>query len=464
MKINVWGINYAPELTGIAPYNTALCEHLAHHGHEVRMVTSFAYYPAWTKAREDRGRLFRTDELRGVPVHRCWHYVPRKANVLKRIIHEGTFVVSSFLRQLVLPPPDAYVVISPPLLLGAAAWLLGRIKRRPFLFHVQDLQPDAAAGLGMLKQGALVRALYWLEKFAYAKAARVSGITPGMLDAFRQKHVPPSKLVLFPNGVTLPDLSARPAVGSFRARHGFGANEFLLLYSGNLGVKQGLDVLIEAGRYLPAGIRIVICGEGAQRNHLAQLIQRNELRNVTMLPLQADAQYREMLVDADLCVITQQPGSGGFFFPSKLLTTLAWEKPVLTVADEESELVRALHEGSFGLNVSPGCPEKLARVLQFLNADREQLCAYAVAGRRYVERFEMKRVLGEFTQELNWVAAKPQIPNSKSQINSKLQNALPDSRSAVVLDLDLGISSVRCLRRMHDLNCRLRDDRDVRPQ
>jgi colanic acid biosynthesis glycosyl transferase WcaI len=194
MKINVWGINYAPELTGIAPYNTALCEHLERHGHDVGMVTSFAYYPSWTKQQEDRGRLFRTDRVRSVPVHRCWHYVPRKANTLKRIIHEGTFVAASFLRQLTLPAPDAYVVVSPPLLLGTAAWMLGKIKRRPFVFHVQDLQPDAAAGLGMLKQGAFVRALYWLEAFAYRKAARVSGITTGMLDAFRQKGVPEEKL------------------------------------------------------------------------------------------------------------------------------------------------------------------------------------------------------------------------------------------------------------------------------
>ncbi|HEY0551842.1 MAG TPA: WcaI family glycosyltransferase [Verrucomicrobiae bacterium] len=420
MKINVWGINYAPELTGIAPYNAALCEYLARHGHDVRMVTSFAYYPAWAKSREDQRCVFRTDELRDVPVHRCWHYVPRKANALKRIVHEGTFVATSFLRQLFLPAPDAYVVISPPLLLGAAAWLLGKIKRRPFLFHVQDLQPDAAAGLGMLKDGLLVRALYGLEKFAYTRAARVSGITPGMLDAFRRKSVPESKLVLFPNGVTLPNLSARPAAGVFRARHGFDANDFLVLYSGNLGVKQGLEVLVEAARHSRAGIRIVICGEGAQRERLAELVQRHELRNVTMLPLQADAEYREMLVDADLCVITQQRGSGGFFFPSKLLTTLAWEKPVLTVADEESELVRALQEGSFGVNVPPGEPEKLARVLESLSDDRAQLDAYAVAGRRYVERFEMDRVLGEFTEQLSNMA-KSQIPNPKIQTNSNLQ-------------------------------------------
>ena len=170
--------------------------------------------------------------------------------------------------------------------------------------------------------------------------------------------------------------------------------------AGNLGVKQGLDVLVEAARHSPAGIRIVICGEGAQRERLAESVRRHELRNVTMLPLQADAEYREMLVDADLCVITQQRGSGGFFFPSKLLTTLAWQKPVLTVADEESELVRALQEGNFGVNVSPGQPEKLARVLESLSDDRAQLDAYGVAGRRYVERFEMERVLGEFATVL----------------------------------------------------------------
>ena len=420
MKINVWGINYAPEPTGIAPYNTALCEYLERHGHDVQMVTSFTYYPSWAKAPADRGCAFRTDNIRGVPVHRCWHYVPRKATALKRIVHEGTFVVASFLRQLTLPAPDAYVVVSPPLLLGAAAWLLGAMKARPFLFHVQDLQPDAAAGLGMLKRGALIRALYWLEGFAYAKAARVSGITRSMLNAFRRKGVPDSKLVFFPNGVVLPDTSARPNPRAFRARNGFTGDEFLVVYSGNLGVKQGLDILVEAARHLSPNIRIILCGEGAQREHLAEMIRRYELRNVTMLPLQGDVEYREMLVDADLCVITQQRGSGGYFFPSKLLTTLAWEKPVLTVADEESDLVHGLREGNFGVNVEPGRPEKLARAIEQLRANREQLDEYAVSGRRYVSQFAMEQVLDDFTLEVEKVVdetsrdgvLRPVVPSS----------------------------------------------------
>jgi colanic acid biosynthesis glycosyl transferase WcaI len=268
------------------------------------------------------------------------------------------------------------------------------------VFHVQDLQPDAAAGLGMLKQGAFVRALYALEAFAYRKAARVSGITPGMIDAFRQKGVAQEKLVLFPNGVVLPGAEMLPQAGAFRQRHGWADEDFLVVYSGNLGVKQGLDILVEAARHTSQQIRLIICGEGAQRDHLAEMIRRYGLQNVTMLPLQADAQYREMLVDADVCVITQQRGSGGFFFPSKLLTTLAWRKPVLTVADEQSELVRALRTGQFGANVEPGKPEELARVLEHMNTNRAELRAYAEAGRRYVEQFEMERVLGRFVLAL----------------------------------------------------------------
>src|SRR5437773_1153673 len=99
MRIIVWGINYTPEVTGIAPYNKALCDVLRTVGIDgqacdVEMVTSFAYYPAWKKRPEDFGRCFRTDVIDGVRVHRCWHYVPSRLNSLKRILHEGSFVLS----------------------------------------------------------------------------------------------------------------------------------------------------------------------------------------------------------------------------------------------------------------------------------------------------------------------------------------------------------------------------------
>ena len=398
MRVLVWGINYAPEVTGIAPCNVALCEGLRAAGHDAHMLTTFPYYPSWTKRPEDAGKWFRTDVVNGVPVHRCWHYVPAKVSALKRIAHEGSFVASSFARSLLLGRFDVAVVVSPPLLLGAAAVLRGV----PFVFHVQDLQPDAAVGLGMLKPGAFTRLLYRLEAFAYAKAARVSGISQGMLRAFAAKGVPAEKQVYFPNGTALADPGALPPRGRWRARHGFAPGDFLAVYSGNLGVKQGLDILLAAAPLIMnKQVRIVVCGQGAAGARLQEEANCLKWPNLTLLPLQDDEAYREMMADTDLALITQQAGTGQYFFPSKLLSALACARPVLAVADGDSELALALGEGGFGLLTPPGEAAALAGALDRAAAmDGAELCAWGEAGRKYVERFEWANVLAEFERTL----------------------------------------------------------------
>lgn len=399
MRIIVWGINYAPEFAGIAPHNVALCEFLRARGDDVSMVTTFPYYPSWKKQSGDRGRLYRTDQISGVSIHRCWHFVPKRVSPLKRIFHEGSFILTSTLRVFSLPRADVYVLVSPPLLLGVAGWLAGKVKGAPFVFHVQDMQPDAAIGLGMLKAGWFTGALYWLESFAYRHAARVSGITRGMLKSFRDKGVPESKLVYFPNAIAL-DHGGQPRDrGEFRRRNGFGPEEFLAVYAGNLGMKQGLDALLEAAAFLrDPRIRIVICGDGAQRESLVQRVREMNLPKVSILPFQAD--YHGLLADADVCFITQQAGAGNAFFPSKLLGLLAESKPIITVAAPECELALSLAEGKFGANVPPGQPQKLSDLLDALAQDPVRLAEYGAAGRRYVEQFEKGRVLENFLREL----------------------------------------------------------------
>ena len=406
MRIVVWGINYAPEITGIAPHNVALCEFLRSRGEEVEMVSTFAYYPAWRKLSQDRLQLFRTDRINGVPIHRCWHFVPARVSAWKRILHEGTFVLTSTLRMLSLKRADVYVIVSPPLLLGTAAWLVTKLKRAPFVFHVQDLQPDAAVGLGMLRAGWFTRALYWLEAFAYRHATRVSGISQEILDAFRRKGVPEDKLILFPNGVKIPEKI--PERGTFRERYGFKPDEFLAVYAGNLGVKQGLNILLDAAEQLRSqpNIRIVLCGDGAERANLERSVRDRQLTNVSMLPLQFGLPYRELLVDADVSVITQQTGSGNAFFPSKLLITLAHFSPTVTVADPGSALARAVDEGGFGTNVIPGRPDLLASAFVELSGNANRLRAWGKAGRAYVGQFEQARVVEQFSQDLKFVRQK----------------------------------------------------------
>ncbi|MEO7413809.1 MAG: glycosyltransferase, partial [Opitutaceae bacterium] len=222
MKVLLWGINYAPESTGIAPFNRELCEFLAARGHEVSAVTAFPYYPLWRKRPEDRGRLFRAESSGGVTLHRCWCYVPATVTTLRRIFHELSFCVVSTARILCLPRADVYMVVSPPLALGLFAWILTALKGSRFIFHVQDLQPDAAVGLGMLKRGWLVRVLYGLERLAYAKAAVVSGISRGMLIAFQEKGVPEARRVMLPNWLRVGSAVYRDPASRAAAREKLG--------------------------------------------------------------------------------------------------------------------------------------------------------------------------------------------------------------------------------------------------
>lgn len=413
MRIVVWGINYAPEVTGIAPYNTGLCRFLAERGHEVHMVTTFSYYPQWRKAPDDQGRLYRKDSDGAISVHRCWHFVPPRPSTLRRIAHELSFGLTSLIRVLTLPRADIYVVISPPLIIGPFAWLASRLRRSQYVFHVQDLQPDAALGLGMVKPGLFTQLLFMVEAFAYRRAALVSGISQGMLDAFTRKGVPAVKRWYFPNWI--PDkLESKAPVSSdaFRRLHGIAPAAFLAVYSGNVGNKQGLGVLLEAALLLsrsPAAahrpIEIVIAGDGAARAALAARHAELGLKNVRLLPLLSDGDYQAMLRSADLALITQEKGTGQFFFPSKLLSVLGAGLPVLAVADDDSELARALHRGGCGFVVAPGAPELLAaRLREIASAPASELNAVRANGFGFSATFSARFVLPSFETRLKILA------------------------------------------------------------
>jgi colanic acid biosynthesis glycosyl transferase WcaI len=409
MKITTWGINYAPEPTGIAPYNTELCEFLKSRGHEISMVTTFSYYPAWAKLPADRWRLYRTDTKEGVPIHRCWHYVPAKATTVRRILHELSFGLTSFLRILTLPRADIYIVVSPPLFLGVLARMVAFLRRSRYVFHVQDLQPDAALGLGMVKSGSFMRLLHGIERFSYHHAVAVSGISESMLVAFEQKGVPIEKCWYFPNWVSRNVAQMDPAAHhSFRESHGIPPDAFLAVYAGNLGRKQGLRVLVEAGRLLkenlPDGrfssIWIVIAGDGVMRPELEKELAREPVPNFLLLSLLPEPAYRAMLTEATVGIVTQAKGSGQVVFPSKLLTIVAAGLPVLSVAEADSDLARSVAKGNFGVNVSSDQPEQVAQAMNNLARQPDELPRMAENGRRWVQNFSADKILGEFEEKL----------------------------------------------------------------
>ncbi len=155
MKILFLGINYWPEETGIAVFNTGRCEYLAARGHELTMCTGMPYYPQWRIATGYRHKPFASEIRNGVRILRSWLYVPRRVTSVRRILHEGSFIATATMRALGVWRPEILVVAAPPLGLAIPAILLSRLWRIPYVFHVEDLQPDAAIDLGLLGPAAL---------------------------------------------------------------------------------------------------------------------------------------------------------------------------------------------------------------------------------------------------------------------------------------------------------------------
>src|ERR1700675_1435216 len=179
MRILVLAINYWPEQTGIGAVFTRRCEYLASVGHEVTVCTGMPYYPEWRIHPNYTGKVFSREEHNGVTILRSWMWVPRKVTSAKRVLFEGSFLASSLLRAVCSRKPELLLVISPPLGLAVSAVLLSRMSKTPFVFDVQDLQPDAASDLGMLPRPVLP-ILYRLEAMAYRHAALISTVTDGM--------------------------------------------------------------------------------------------------------------------------------------------------------------------------------------------------------------------------------------------------------------------------------------------
>ena len=396
MRVVVWGINYPPEMIGIAPLNSALCEFLVEAGHEVKMLTAFPYYPAWRKQARDARKLFESEIINGVRVERCWHYVPFRITMLNRVLHELSFVLTSFCRLLFNPRPDLLIVVSPPLLLGVAARAACLLCGGRYLVHIQDLQPDAAINLGMIRSPSFVSLLRRMESAAYRGAWRISAISDGMLNALRERGVPEGKLFYFPNGVRFPQ---EVRVGRFREVNQFSADRFLVVYSGNLGAKQGLRILVDAARYLKnRSIDLIICGEGPQKRPL--LAAADGLSNVRIKGLLDERSYREMLADADLLVLSLLAGAGNSFFPHKLLSACAAGKPVLAVCDLDSELAQVVRATGSGEVVPPANAPRLAERLDALSTDRARLKSMGMAAREFAEQFAQEKVLTRFWEQV----------------------------------------------------------------
>ena len=356
MRLLVYGINYLPEKIGIGKYTGEMCMWFADRGHDVRVITAPPYYPDW-RIHSGYTNRFQKEDLDGVKVHRHPLYVPMSLSGTKRILHEVSFILSSglgWLKMIAAPRFDVVICIAPPFHSGLFGWLFSKLCGAKFVYHVQDLQVDASKELGMIRNRRLLRLLDEIERFILRRADLVSSISDGMARKLKQKSSN-KQITLLPNWVDTEFLRPISFSDSLRGDWGYDANDFVILYSGNLGEKQGLEILLEAAtHFLPdKSIRFVICGNGGSKEKLQKIVQERNLTNVAFKDLQPWELLPRLLAIADVHLILQRKAAEDLVMPSKLTGILSVGGVPIVSCSEGSSLHEILNTHAVGLVVPP---------------------------------------------------------------------------------------------------------------
>lgn len=405
MRLLIHGMNYAPELVGIGKYTGELGAYLASRGHRVTVLTAAPYYPQWRVLEGYRPQRWRREWLEGVEVLRTPQYVPGRVTGKGRLLQEVSFAAGCLYwwsTYLLWQPWDAVVAVCPPMTSGLVPGLLARRRHLPLVIHVQDLQLDAARELGILRQPLLLNGLARLERLLFRQARVVTTISRSMADQIRAKGVPATCLRVLPNWADLEGIRPGPRDNAIRRELGL-TSEIVVLYAGNMGEKQGLEVVLQAAaltRDNPS-IRYLMAGEGAVRNRLKSLAENQGLDNLLFLPLQSNQRFPLLMAAADLHLVVQRGKAADLVLPSKLTNIMAAGRPFIATAGPATELARVTQESQAGLVAPPEDAGSLAQAILRLAQEsglRQKMSAQA---RQYAETcWDRERILWQWEELL----------------------------------------------------------------
>jgi len=392
-----------------------LASRLAATGHSVTVVTGFPNYPTGVVPAEYRGRRSMEERLDGVRVLRTPVYATPNKGFVRRILNHLSFAFSSLFATRRAGPADVIFVESPPLFIGLAALAYTRLKRAPFIFNVSDIWPQSAVELGALRNRFAVRLAEMLELHLYRRAARVSVVTPGMLERLAARGVPRAKLFLLTNGVDTATYQPAAAPNAEMAQKFGLAGRKVFLYAGTHGLAQGLDTILEAAKLTTdPDVLYVLAGDGAEKEALMKKASAEEIGNVTFIPNQPKSAMPALLNLAYATIIPlRRLDLFKSALPSKMFESMAASRPVVAALwGEAADLIRAAR---CGIVVEPEDPQAIRDAVEKLAVDPKLAAALGANGRTYVaENFERGKIATRLADLLRETAAPARPPGLRT--------------------------------------------------
>lgn len=387
MHILILAQYYAPESVGVGIHIRELALDLQARGHRVTVLTAFPNYPGGVIFDGYRGKLYQRESLEGIDVVRTWIYASPSKALWSRLINFGSFCASSLPGGLLARVrPDVIYAVLPPLPLGVTAVTLGAVRGAPVIVHIQDIYPDIAVALGVLRNRRMISFFQLMEKWVYAHSRRVVVISEGFRENLLAKGVAPGKLVVVPNWADPDFIQPGERDNEFRRELQVDGH-FTLIYAGSLSHNSNVEpVLHAAGLLRDEPFQFVIVGDGVRRAALEQLAAQHALSNVQFKPFQPLARYPQVLAAADMNLVTLSTQAALASVPSKIFKQMAAGRPVLAITAPGNEVARLVRDAGCGIAVPPDDPGALVAALRWAAAHPQELAEMGRCGRRYLEQ------------------------------------------------------------------------------
>ena len=402
MKIILYGINFSPDLTGVGKYSGEMAHWLAEKGHDVRVITAPPYYPEW-RIKSEYGNRYSTTSSQNMSVIRCPLYVPSKLTTLRRLCHLISFSLTSFFPVLssAMWKPDLVIQIAPTLFCSVQTLIMSKISGAKSIIHIQDFEVDAMFGLSMIEFSVLKHLMCSIEKKIFNSFQIVSTISEGMLKRASEKGVKDEKLLFFPNWSDVDSFLNQIKCKEFLKNLGVATDKNIVLYSGNMGEKQGLESVVFAAELMSKqkNIQFVLVGEGSEKLKLKRLSGNLNLNNIVFLPLVPNEMLPKLLASADCHIVVQRKGAADAVLPSKLTNILAVGGNAVITASKETTLGKLCSDvPEIAVLVRPECVKSLVKgINQALVMEKPNKVA-----QRYAQDFlDKERILSRFFDQIS---------------------------------------------------------------
>ena len=361
---------------------------LANRGHELHVVTSLPWYRKHQVEQGWSGALWRVEKTNWGSITRVQPFAGKtKSNLLRRAVGFILFSYLVGLRALfagkVWRRVDGVLAMSPPLTLGLIGWHTKLFRGGKLVFNIQDIFPDAAIKTGAITNKKIISFASWLERTSYKCSDSVVLLSDDLANNVQSKleqkfH---KRVKVIPNFVDTQAITPMSRMTKYRTELGID-DALVVMYAGNVGFSQSLEMLVSAARELPHLI-FVINGEGAARESLKK--SANGLSNVRFGDYQDVSRLSEVLATGDIHVVPLKRGLGSVSVPSKTYAILASGRPVLAAVDLDTEVPRILAAADAGVCVEPENSAAFISALRAMTLDPKTLSEMGERGRKWVE-------------------------------------------------------------------------------